>query len=54
MPAGMSGIDLAHAATRLRPGLKVSLTSGYADAVREALSGGAEFPFLAKPYRAPV
>ncbi len=55
MPAGMSGIDLARAASRLRPGLKVLLTSGYAGSVLpEALSAGAEFPFLAKPYRAPT
>jgi PAS domain S-box-containing protein len=54
MPAGMSGIDLARAATRLRSDLKILLTSGYAGAMREALSEGAEFPLLAKPYRAPT
>ncbi|HEY3910753.1 MAG TPA: PAS domain S-box protein [Stellaceae bacterium] len=53
MPAGMSGIDLAHTASRLRPQLKILLTSGYPGLMREALSQGEEFPFLAKPFGAP-
>jgi PAS domain S-box-containing protein len=54
MPAGMSGIDLARAANRLRPDLKVLLTSGYAGAVRAAPSDRPEFPLLAKPYQVPA
>jgi CheY-like chemotaxis protein len=50
MPDHMNGIDLARAARRCRPDLKVLLTSGYAgfDAggMRES-----EFPVLPKPYR---
>jgi CheY-like chemotaxis protein len=50
MPDQMNGIDLAHAARRCRPGLKVLLTSGYAGF--DPTSGrGSEFPVLPKPYR---
>ena len=45
---GTDGIALAHAARRLRPGLKVLLTSGYS-AAAEA-DGALTFPLLAKPY----
>lgn len=31
MPGGLSGVDLAEAATRQRPGLKILFTSGYAE-----------------------
>jgi PAS domain S-box-containing protein len=50
MPAGTSGTELARRATRLRPSLKVLLSSGFS---REDLSLAArvEFPFIAKPYR---
>lgn len=53
MPAGMSGTELARAAQRLRPDLKILLTSGYTGVEPEP---GAidEFPFIAKPYRAQV
>lgn len=51
MPAGMNGIDLARAAQRLRPELKILLTSGYTGVEPEPERGG-EFPFIAKPYRA--
>jgi PAS domain S-box-containing protein len=54
MPAGISGIDLARAATRSRPDLKILLTSGYAGAEPEAQSARREFPFIAKPYRTPA
>ncbi|HLI23186.1 MAG TPA: response regulator [Stellaceae bacterium] len=50
MPNHMNGIDLARAAKRRRPDLKVLLTSGYA-AFGPAADGGAEFPVLPKPYR---
>ena len=51
MPAGMNGIDLARAAQRLRPELKILLTSGYTGVERER-EGHREFAFIAKPYRA--
>jgi PAS domain S-box-containing protein len=51
MPAGMSGTDLAHQASRLRPDLKVLLSSGYAREANQWPSARVEFPFIAKPYR---
>jgi nitrogen-specific signal transduction histidine kinase/CheY-like chemotaxis protein len=51
MPAGMSGTDLAHQASRLRPDLKVLLSSGYAREANHWRSARVEFPFIAKPYR---
>ncbi|HWL20537.1 MAG TPA: MASE4 domain-containing protein [Bradyrhizobium sp.] len=55
MPGGMNGAQLALEARRLRPDLKVLLTSGYtADALSGELGLGgvpAEIPFLKKPYR---
>ena len=51
MPGGMNGAELAIEAQRLRPGLKVLLTSGY---VGEAGAGqvvGEGLPVLTKPYR---
>jgi PAS domain S-box-containing protein len=54
MPAGISGIDLARAAARSRPDLKILLTSGYAGPEPEAQSVRREFPFIAKPYRTPA
>jgi CheY-like chemotaxis protein len=54
MPRGMNGVELARAALRLRPGLRVLLASGYPiaalTATQDAPPGG-EFPFLSKPYR---
>ncbi|HEX7970444.1 MAG TPA: ATP-binding protein, partial [Stellaceae bacterium] len=49
MPRGLAGDELARRALRLRRGLKVLLTSGYA----AALSGSPsqDFAILAKPYR---
>ncbi len=52
MPAGMSGTDLARTASRLRPDLKILLTSGYAGIEPEAIAARADLPFIAKPYRA--
>ncbi|HEV2100040.1 MAG TPA: PAS domain S-box protein [Stellaceae bacterium] len=54
MPGGMNGAELARAAVQLRPDIKILLTSGYAGAEPEARSARAEFPFIAKPYRAPA
>ena len=53
MPAGMSGTDLARTARRLRPELKILLTSGYTGADPEPAEQR-EFPFIAKPYRARI
>ena len=44
---GMSGPELAQAARRLRPDLKVVLTSGYVS--REEVPG--DIPFVPKPWR---
>jgi PAS domain S-box-containing protein len=49
MPGGMNGVELAHAAVALRPGLPVILTSGYTG---ETLGAATEapWPLLTKPY----
>ena len=47
MPGGMSGIQLAKSARKLRPGLPILLTSGYAGGQGLADDG---FAFLSKPY----
>jgi PAS domain S-box-containing protein len=51
MPAGMSGTELAREASRLRPGLKVLLSSGFSRENHQSRAARAEFPFIAKPYR---
>ena len=52
MPGGMNGSQLAVEAQRLRPGLKVLLTSGYvADLDEGQVIGRGELPVLNKPYR---
>lgn len=51
MPAGMSGTELARQASRLRPDLKVLLSSGYTREANRARAARIEFPFIAKPYR---
>jgi CheY-like chemotaxis protein len=51
MPAGMSGTDLARQASRLRPDLKVLLSSGYTREANQWRSARSDFPFIAKPYR---
>jgi CheY-like chemotaxis protein len=48
MPHGMSGLEVAEAAHRRRPDLRVVLTSGYST---EALGGELDFPLIKKPYR---
>ncbi|WP_247882511.1 ATP-binding protein [Azospirillum sp. TSA2s] len=47
MPGPMNGVDLAHAARRLRPGLPVVLTTGYSEDVAR-IEGVRVLP---KPYR---
>jgi signal transduction histidine kinase/ActR/RegA family two-component response regulator len=58
MPPGPSGVELAHQAGRLRPGLPVLLVSGYVAEALGAVSGpsglavaGVAWPVLAKPFR---
>ncbi|HWT31964.1 MAG TPA: response regulator, partial [Propylenella sp.] len=49
MPQGLSGLDVAREARRLRPGLKVLLTSGYRGDV--PFADDETWPVLAKPFR---
>jgi signal transduction histidine kinase/ActR/RegA family two-component response regulator len=52
MPGGINGVQLAIEARRLKPSLKVLLTSGYTAAVLTDKHGlPKEFPILGKPYR---
>ena len=52
MPGGMNGSQLAVEAQRLRPSLKVLLTSGYVANLDEGqVIGKGELPVLNKPYR---
>ena len=52
MPGGMNGSQLAVEAQRLRPGIKVLLTSGYVANLDEGqVIGRGELPVLNKPYR---
>ena len=51
MPAGMSGTELAQRALRLRPDLKILLSSGYTRETAQSRAGRLRFPFIAKPYR---
>ena len=52
MPGGMNGLELALEARRLRPGLKVLLTSGYVANLDEGqVLGSGDTPVLNKPYR---
>ncbi len=51
MPGGMSGSDLAEAARRLRPGVKILFTSGYTNAMFARSAAEPMANFLAKPYR---
>jgi signal transduction histidine kinase len=51
MPQGMSGIELAREAKRLRNGIKVLLTSGYAEDVLARHRAVDEFLVIDKPFR---
>ena len=54
MPRGVSGVEVAREALRVRKGIKgikVLLTSGYAPDVVVAEGSDERFPMLAKPYR---
>jgi CheY-like chemotaxis protein len=50
MPHGMSGVELAREAKRLRDGIKVLLTSGYATDVLARHQAPDGFPFISKPF----
>jgi CheY-like chemotaxis protein len=53
MPGRINGVQLAAIGQRLRPALKVALTSGYAAAMLVAQHGFKEdTAYLQKPYRA--
>ena len=51
MPGGMNGAQLAAQARRLRPSLKILLTSGYVGENGAGALAGQDLPLLAKPYR---
>jgi signal transduction histidine kinase len=55
MPNGVNGVELAREALRLRPGLRVLVTSGYARQANASASADSSridgFPMIAKPYR---
>jgi PAS domain S-box-containing protein len=52
MPGGMNGAELAVEARRLRPELRILLTSGYAAAALSSEHGvSSDLPVLSKPYR---
>jgi PAS domain S-box-containing protein len=51
MPNGMSGVELARGAKRLRRGIKILLTSGYARDVLQRHNAVDEFPIIRKPFR---
>jgi CheY-like chemotaxis protein len=48
MPGGMNGVELAVKARQVRPGIKVVLTSGYADGAARDIPK--DVPLLPKPY----
>lgn len=51
MPHGISGVEVAKEALRLRKGIKVLLTSGYAQDVLASQGADGAFRVFAKPYR---
>lgn len=51
MPGGVSGLELVRDATHLYPHLRFLLTSGYADALDDALRARLAGNLLAKPYK---
>ena len=51
MPGGMSGIELAREARRVRADVKILLTSGYAEDLVSKANTDDDFPLLAKPLR---
>jgi two-component system, cell cycle sensor histidine kinase and response regulator CckA len=52
LPGGMTGLELADAARRLRPELRVLFTSGYSEDLNaRSAATSSDLPILAKPYR---
>ena len=51
MEPGISGVELAREAKRLRKGIKILLTSGNAMAILERHRAVDEFPIIGKPFR---
>ncbi len=50
MPGGMTGVDLAREARKLRPSIGVLLASGYAAEALAQHGGAGEFEIIGKPY----
>lgn len=50
MPGGMSGVDLAREARKLRPAVGILLASGYAAEALAKHGGAGEFELIGKPY----
>jgi PAS domain S-box-containing protein len=50
MPGGMNGVELAHEARQMRPGMKLLLASGYPMSALDH-PGLKEISFISKPYR---
>ena len=50
MPGGMNGVQLAVEARRVRPDLRVLLTSGYTGSVLQSQGVPEDLPLLSKPY----
>ena len=52
LPGGMTGLELAEAARRLRPELRLLFTSGYSEDLNaRSTAASSDLPVLAKPYR---
>jgi PAS domain S-box-containing protein len=52
LPGGINGLQLSREARRLRPGIKVLLTSGYSGTIlKDDASSDKVLPFISKPYR---
>lgn len=51
MPGGLNGLELAREALRLRPGLKILLSTGHAEQRESLLDQELLIPLLHKPYR---
>ena len=51
MPGGLTGVQLAAEARKLRPGMKVLLTSGYTGEALARHQSDADLPLIEKPYR---
>ena len=51
MPGAMNGVALAGEVRRLRPGVPILLTSGWADPAMDNQIGDQDYAFIGKPYR---